>query len=83
MSSLHCNISLSNCEFSYNGVCFNVLKLSVSDALVSQKGSNGEGKLQFFGQDHNLYVLDTQEKSVRDKKLLLGLQNFAQNEHAP
>ena len=39
-SSLHCNISLSFCSLSYNGVCYNLLKLSVSDVIVSQKGSN-------------------------------------------
>ena len=31
----------------------NVLKLSVSDVIVSQKGSNGDKKLQFFGPDYN------------------------------
>ena len=78
--SLKHNISLSFCAFLYNGVCFNGLKLSISDVIDSQKLSNGDGKLQFFGRDYNLYVLDMQEKSVKDKKFLLALQNFAQNE---
>ena len=42
-------ISLSFCSFSYNGICYNRLKLSVSDIIVSQKGSNEDGKLHFFG----------------------------------
>ena len=33
----------------YNGVCFNGLKLSVIDVIVSQKSSNGDGQLQIFG----------------------------------
>ena len=52
-SSLHCNFSLSFCSFSYNGVHFDGLKLSVNDVIVSQKESNGNGKLQFFGRDYN------------------------------
>ena len=36
-SSLHCNISLSFCLFSYNGIFFDGLNLSVSDVIVSQK----------------------------------------------
>ena len=53
LSSIHWVISLSFLSFSYNGVCFDKLKLSVSDIIVTQKGSNGEGKLHFFGQDSN------------------------------
>ena len=53
ISSLHCNISLSLCSFSYNGVCFGRLKLSADDTIVSQNGSNGDGKLQFYGRDSN------------------------------
>ena len=45
LSSLHCIISLSFCSFSYNGVCYDKLKLSVDDIIVSQKGSNGDRKL--------------------------------------
>ena len=56
-SSLNCNISLSFCLFSYNGVCFKVLKLSVGDVIVSQKGSNGNGKLQLFGWDYRSFIL--------------------------
>ena len=29
-----------------------ILKLSVSDVIVSQKGSNGDKKLHFFGRDY-------------------------------
>ena len=52
LSSLHWNIPLSFCSFLYNGICFGGLKLSVSDVIVSQKGSNGDRKLQFFGRDY-------------------------------
>ena len=38
----HCIISLSFWSFLYNGVCFDVFKLSVSDVIVSQKDSNGD-----------------------------------------
>ena len=31
-------------RFYYIGLCYNVFKLSVGDVIVSQKGSNGEGK---------------------------------------
>ena len=58
MSSLHWSFSLSFCSFSYHLVQF---KLAVNDVIVSQKGSNGDGKL---------YVLETKEQSVSDKKLL-------------
>ena len=53
LSSLHCSTSLSFCSFSYNGVCFDNLKLSVNDVIVNQKGSNQDEKLQFFGRDYN------------------------------
>ena len=51
---LHWNISHSFCSFLYSGVYYDQLKLSVCDAIVSQKGSNGNGKLPFFWQDYNL-----------------------------
>ena len=35
---------LTFCSFSYNGVYYDVLKLSVCEVIVTQKGSNGEGK---------------------------------------
>ena len=57
LSSLHCNISLSFCSFLYNGVCFVGLKLSVRDVMLSQKSSNGDGELQFFGWDCIMIVL--------------------------
>ena len=44
LSSLYWNIYLSFCSVLYNGVCYNVLKLSADDVIVSQKGSNGERK---------------------------------------
>ena len=34
-SSLHWNISLLSCLFSYNGVCFNGLKLSVDYVILN------------------------------------------------
>ena len=37
VSSLHWISSLSFCSYLYSGVCFNGLKLSVSDLIVSQK----------------------------------------------
>ena len=49
-SSLHCIIPLSFCLFLY-GVCIDKLKLYVYDVRVSQKGSNGDRKLQFCGWD--------------------------------
>ena len=52
-SSLHWTFSFSFCSFQYNGVCFDKLKLSVSDDIVSQKGSNGDRKLHFFEGDYN------------------------------
>ena len=39
--------------YQYSEVCFDGLKLSVSDIIVSQKGSNGDEKLQFSGRDYN------------------------------
>ena len=35
-------------SFSYNGVYYDLFKLSVSDAIVIQKGSNGDGKQHIF-----------------------------------
>ena len=61
ISSLHWIISLSFCLFSYNGVCQVVLKLSITDVIVSQKGSNGDGKLHFFGRDYILLALFAQK----------------------
>ena len=52
-SSLHWIILLSFCSFSYNRVCYDELKLSVSDVIFSLKGSNGDGNLHFFGRDYN------------------------------
>ena len=52
MSSLHCNISLSFCLFFYNGVCFEGLKLSVDDTIISQKRFQGDRKLHFFGHNN-------------------------------
>ena len=35
------------------GVYYDQLKLSASDVIVSLKGSNGDIRLQFFGQAYN------------------------------
>ena len=51
-SSLPWDIFLLFCLFPYNGVCFGRLKLSADDAIVSQKGTNGEGKFISYGLDH-------------------------------
>ena len=32
---------------------YNWVKLSVSDVIVSQKGTNGDRKLHFFGRDYS------------------------------
>ena len=36
---------------SYNGVCSDQLELSISDVIVVQKSSNGDGKFTFYGWD--------------------------------
>ena len=38
-----------------------VFKLSISDIIVSQKGSKGDGKLHFFGRDYVLLTLFAQK----------------------
>ena len=53
LSGLHCIFSLSLCLFSYFEVYFNRLKLSVDDIIVSQKGSNGDGKLGFYKRENS------------------------------
>ena len=63
--SLHWNISLSFCSFSYSGICWDVLNLSVSDIIAIQKSSNGDRKLQFFGPDYNFFLLSL----CKDKSL--------------
>ena len=68
--SLHLSISLSFCSFLYNGVCWDVLKPSVSDVIVSQKSSNVDGKLQFFGPD---YMKKTKNKTRIGQWRLLKL----------
>ena len=57
LSSLHCNTSLSFCLFSYSGLCFGKLKLSVSDVIVNQKRYNGERKLHFLGWDYQRFKI--------------------------
>ena len=44
LSILHWLILHSFCSFLYDGVNYDVLKLSVDDIIVSQKGSNLEWK---------------------------------------
>ena len=39
-------------------MCFHELKLSVYDVIVNQKGSNGDGKLQFFGQEYKNELME-------------------------
>ena len=56
ISSLHWTISCSIFSLSYNGVCYVALKLSVDDAIVSLKGSHGDGKKHFFGRDYIVKV---------------------------
>ena len=53
-SSLHWDISISVCSFSYNGVYYDQVKLSVSEIIVSQKGSNGDRKLLLCEKCHFL-----------------------------
>ena len=43
-SSFHLLILLSNCSFSYNGVYYDCLEISICDIIVSRKGSNEEWK---------------------------------------
>ena len=38
-----------------------VLKLSVSEVIITQKGSNGDGKLHFFGRGYVLLALFAQK----------------------
>ena len=72
LSSLHWIISLSFCSFLYNGVCFVLLKLSVSGVIASQKGSNGDRKLQFFVRDYN-FTRSLCAKIVLETKNFLAL----------
>ena len=44
---------LSKSLFSYNGVYWVDLMLSIRDVIVSQKPYNGEWKKHFFGRDNN------------------------------
>ena len=53
LSCLHWIISLSFCWFLCNGVYYDTLNLFVNDVIVGQKGSNGDGKLHFFGRNCN------------------------------
>ena len=53
LSSLHWMLSPSFSSFSHNEVYYNGLNFSVQEVIVSQKSSNSDRKLQFFGQDYN------------------------------
>ena len=66
-SSLHWNFSLSCCSFSYSGVYFEQLKLSVSDVIVNQKDSNGDEKLHFYCGPIFLLALSVQRYIFRQK----------------
>ena len=48
-----------------------VLKLSMCDVIVSQKGSNGDGKLYFFGRDYVLLALFAQKYNPMETTLFV------------
>ena len=62
------NIYLSFCSFSHSGVCFDGLKLSTNDVIVSQKRSNGDRKQHFSCMTIILLALFAQRK-------VFGLRN--------
>ena len=47
----------------YNGVYLVALKLFIYDVIVSQKGSNGDRKLHFFGWGYILLTLSAQKSN--------------------
>ena len=57
-----------------------VLKLSICPVIISQKGSNGDGKLHFFGWDYVLLTLFAQKYQFLPNFvyviLLLTISNF-------
>ena len=57
-SSLHYTNSRSIFSFSYIGVRWVTLKISIDDIILSQKSSNEDGKLHFFGETlfYSLYL---------------------------
>ena len=83
LSSLHWFISLSLLIlFFYNGVCQTLLKLSISDNIISQKGSNGDGKLHCFGWDYILLTLIAQKNyplpAMHSLLVILDVRNIQQ-----
>ena len=56
MFYVHCMYLGALYLFLNSGVCFIGLELSVFDIMVSQKSSNEDEKLQFFGQDYRFIV---------------------------
>ena len=51
-------------RFSYNEVYYNVLKLSVSDFIASQKESNGEIKRHFFWSEQKIFSLSLRKDTI-------------------
>ena len=63
-----------------------VFKLSTSNVIVSQKGSNGDGKLHFFELDFNVLdkknrVLETTTTNKHCKYYCVVLSSFGQTDH--
>ena len=56
-------MSLSFCSFLYIGVYCNVLKLSISDVIVSQKGSN------VLTRNKNTPVYEKDTKQIQNKSM--------------
>ena len=47
------------------------VKLSICDVIVSQKGSNGDGKLHFFGRDYILLALVVKKIPLGQRGILI------------
>ena len=56
-------------------MCFHELKLSVYDVIVNQKGSNGDGKLQFFGQEYKNELMEINSIVPKGHKIKAKLSN--------
>ena len=69
-SSLHWSISLSYCSFSYSGLCYEQLKLSIDDVIVAQKDTMGhcvrEKKLFYALENAFKYVLFLFELALKN-----------------
>ena len=53
-----------------------VLKVSISDVIVTQKGFNGDGKLHFYGRDYILLALFVQKTSLGKDTVSMGENGF-------